>query len=435
MRRVSCRFDRWAGPAYAENHLIATAGQTYLYDGDGKRVEKATTGTPLAPNKLYWYDQAGNSIYETSAAGSELYRYYRFGGLLVAREEANDYVDHYGTDALGNVRYLYSYNQGEDIIDYYPFGGERLIHSTSAGNNTRLFTGKERDSESGLDNTLFRQYSSSLGRWMRPDPAGLAAVDPSNPQSWNRYAYVLNNPLIYVDPNGLDCVYLNGAGTAVDGPNGVDRDSSSGECRDTGGTWFDGTINSNSIATDPNSDWVFAEGVGEATTGNSQYSCGGDSCDKDALSAFANSMTGGSSPTTVSDTSDSLTADQVAILGGVYRNARIIADASDVAACTATGMVVGHGNIPPVASHIGIERAAHGLKSSKTATAAARAYYTATDARFTAAGRFSKVLVPRAAEAIAPVLGTAGKVVSVTGWAVLAYEGYESGKACLQQVK
>ena len=38
---------------------------------------------------------------------------------------------------------------------------------------------------------------------MHPDPAGLAAVDPSNPQSWNRYAYVLNNPLRLVDPQGL----------------------------------------------------------------------------------------------------------------------------------------------------------------------------------------------------------------------------------------
>ncbi|HXN53933.1 MAG TPA: RHS repeat-associated core domain-containing protein [Candidatus Acidoferrum sp.] len=66
------------------------------------------------------------------------------------------------------------------------------------------FTGDERDSESNLDHTQFRQYSSSLGRWMHPDPAGLAAVDPSNPQSWNRYAYVRNNPLALVDPFGLN---------------------------------------------------------------------------------------------------------------------------------------------------------------------------------------------------------------------------------------
>ncbi len=74
------------------------------------------------------------------------------------------------------------------------------------------FTGDERDSESNLDHTQFRQYSSSLGRWMHPDPAGLAAVDPSNPQSWNRYAYVLDDPLDLVDPLGLG---PNGEGPPV----------------------------------------------------------------------------------------------------------------------------------------------------------------------------------------------------------------------------
>jgi hypothetical protein len=51
---------------------------------------------------------------------------------------------------------------------------------------------------------LFREYDLTQGRWMTPDPAGMAAVDPTNPQSWNRYAYVNNNPLKATDPLGLD---------------------------------------------------------------------------------------------------------------------------------------------------------------------------------------------------------------------------------------
>jgi hypothetical protein len=43
---------------------------------------------------------------------------------------------------------------------------------------------------------------------MHPDPAGLAAVDPSNPQSWNRYGYVLNDPTALVDPLALWCVFF-----------------------------------------------------------------------------------------------------------------------------------------------------------------------------------------------------------------------------------
>lgn len=50
---------------------------------------------------------------------------------------------------------------------------------------------------------MFRKQSATQGRWISPDPAGLAAVDPTNPQSWNRYAYVMNNPLSFVDPLGL----------------------------------------------------------------------------------------------------------------------------------------------------------------------------------------------------------------------------------------
>jgi RHS repeat-associated protein len=48
-----------------------------------------------------------------------------------------------------------------------------------------------------------RELHPVQGRWIQPDFAGLSAVDPSNPQTWNRYAYVNNNPLSFVDPSGL----------------------------------------------------------------------------------------------------------------------------------------------------------------------------------------------------------------------------------------
>jgi RHS repeat-associated protein len=64
------------------------------------------------------------------------------------------------------------------------------------------FTGKERDAESGLDNFGARYDSSQFGRFMSPDPL-LNSGRPSNPQTWNRYAYALNNPLNIIDPFGL----------------------------------------------------------------------------------------------------------------------------------------------------------------------------------------------------------------------------------------
>src|SRR5437773_6572363 len=63
------------------------------------------------------------------------------------------------------------------------------------------FTGKERDSESGLDNFGARYFGSSMGRFMSPDPL---AGHTEDPQTLNRYVYVRNNPLNLTDPTGLD---------------------------------------------------------------------------------------------------------------------------------------------------------------------------------------------------------------------------------------
>ncbi len=66
------------------------------------------------------------------------------------------------------------------------------------------FTGQNQDLVSNfLYDFPAREYHPGEGRWLSPDPAGLAAVDLTNPQSWNRYAYVNNSPLNSVDPLGL----------------------------------------------------------------------------------------------------------------------------------------------------------------------------------------------------------------------------------------
>ena len=63
------------------------------------------------------------------------------------------------------------------------------------------FTAKERDTESGLDNFGARYNSSSMGRFMSPDPI-MASARARDPRTWNRYTYVVNNPLRFVDPDG-----------------------------------------------------------------------------------------------------------------------------------------------------------------------------------------------------------------------------------------
>lgn len=99
--------------------------------------------------------------------------------------------------------------------DYLPFGeellagtgGRTLAMGYVGGDNVRQqFTEKERDVETGLDYFLARYYSSIQGRFTSIDPLSAAphlSGAITKPQGWNGYSYSINNPLKYLDPNGL----------------------------------------------------------------------------------------------------------------------------------------------------------------------------------------------------------------------------------------
>ncbi len=85
--------------------------------------------------------------------------------------------------------------------------------------NGYKFTGKERDAESGLDDFGARYYASSLGRFMQADEP-FADQNASDPQSWNVYVNVRNNPLRFSDPTGTTCVTDANGANAHDDRNG-----------------------------------------------------------------------------------------------------------------------------------------------------------------------------------------------------------------------
>ncbi|MGB6199106.1 MAG: hypothetical protein WBF35_06100 [Candidatus Acidiferrales bacterium] len=126
---------------------------------------------------------------------------------------------------------------------------------------------------------------------MSPDPSGLSSADPTDPQQLNLYTYVRNNPLILTDPNGLDCVYLNDQGDAIQN---VDQDSTADECGSDGGYWFNGTVNQATFQYDPNSDWISVQSSdGDGSGGVTQYACSpGNSCGSDSLNAFVTATAG-----------------------------------------------------------------------------------------------------------------------------------------------
>ena len=190
----------------SESRLGHPPGSTasYSYDAFGGRAEKIVGSRTTD----YLYDAFGHASYEVNNLCAPVCidtGFFYLGGQLVAEyKEGLTYFVH--TDHIGSARLVTGLNQTvAQNLDYLPFGEQ---NSTDSGISTHEFTGDIHDAESNLDHAQFRQYSSTLGRWMHPDPAGLAAVDPSNPQSWNRYAYVDDDPLNLTDSSGLYPVCL-----------------------------------------------------------------------------------------------------------------------------------------------------------------------------------------------------------------------------------
>lgn len=179
----------------AENQQTPAAGVTYTYDGDGKRVKKSN-GT------LYWYGVGGEVLTETDLAGNNPTEYVFFAGKRVARRDPSGTVYYLFADHLGSSRVMTDSTGAVCYdADFYPYGGERAVTTTCPQNYK--FTGKERDTEAQNDYFGARFHQSNLNRFMSPDPL-MASAHARNPQTWNRYAYALNNPLRFVDPDGME---------------------------------------------------------------------------------------------------------------------------------------------------------------------------------------------------------------------------------------
>jgi RHS repeat-associated protein len=193
----------------AENRLTQVDSGTtaaYLYDGSGKRVAKTTGGTTVD----YLYDLAGHVVTELNSTGT-WNRVEVFAG--------NTHVATYSGGPTGVTYFAHSDWLGTERArttiagtiyencTSLPFGDN--LQCSSGDISPSHFTGKERDSESNLDNFQARYSGSNLGRFMSPDPSstGGDSVEAESPQSWNMYSYVLNNPLDAIDPDGLDCIY------------------------------------------------------------------------------------------------------------------------------------------------------------------------------------------------------------------------------------
>jgi RHS repeat-associated protein len=189
----------------AENRIISatngTVTTTYVYDALGRRIKKSSGST--ATN--YWFGPSGETAAETDASGNYT-NYIFFGGQRLARNVSGD-IKYYITDHLHSTA-VFADKSGTvlDDNDFYPWGGVVPGVGTTTSNNHYKFTGKERDTESGLDYFGARYYANVTGRFMSPDwaarPTSVPYAEFGDPQSLNLYSYVRNSPIVRVDADG-----------------------------------------------------------------------------------------------------------------------------------------------------------------------------------------------------------------------------------------
>jgi RHS repeat-associated protein len=206
------------------NTTVTSTGSgsgSYAYDGDGRRIKKVwTPAGGTAVTTYYAYDALGQlaAEYSTQAPTST----------------GTSYIF---SDMLGSVRTITSSSKTvTECYDYLPFG--RMLSSSDNGRisvgsivngtfqscypaapdtpDTQLtsateqkFTGKERDAETELDYFGARYYSGAQGRFLSSDNPKFSEV--SDPQSWNLYSYVGNNPIVRVDPLGHNWFDFSGS--------------------------------------------------------------------------------------------------------------------------------------------------------------------------------------------------------------------------------
>lgn len=188
---------------FQDNRLSAVrdAGaliSTYEYNSFGQRTRK-TVGDLIT---LFHYDLQGNLICESAQDGTVLKEYIYLNtlplALIVHGAETKTYFYH--TNHLGTPIALT--NDAGQIAwkaSHGPFGKVNISVSTLE-NNLR-FPGQYFDGETGLHYNWHRYYDSDIGRYLTPDPIGLAG-------GINPFVYAESNPTNYIDPNGLSALWM-----------------------------------------------------------------------------------------------------------------------------------------------------------------------------------------------------------------------------------
>jgi RHS repeat-associated protein len=214
-----------------ENRLVSVPASSnpeqYAYASDNKRIWRRK---PDGTEELYYYGISGqklvtitplvaaNGDFFLTTVDTNLY----FGSRTIVSRGVTVTLDRVGSNRAGGSR-------------YFPYGEEQQV----TAQDRDKFATYYRDSTTGLDYAQNRYYASTLARFMSPDPYQ-ASAGPSDPGSWNRYAYTRGDPVNRIDPSGQSDCLASGEGDSEcvgpqDCPFGYIWSPFGGSCQPQGG--------------------------------------------------------------------------------------------------------------------------------------------------------------------------------------------------------
>ncbi|MBL8181385.1 MAG: RHS repeat protein [Blastocatellia bacterium] len=189
-------------------------GRQFTFNGDNKQtVVKDANNNTIG---RYFYDGEGKRVKKITNSETTIFVY--SNGKLVAeystQTSTSPSISYLMADHLDSPRVLTDANgQVSSRRDFLPFGEDLLagVGSRTSANryssttdSVRLkFTGYQKDTETSLDFAEERIYVGSFGRFTAVDPL-MSSGRSDVPQTWNRYTYCLNNPIVCTDPTGTD---------------------------------------------------------------------------------------------------------------------------------------------------------------------------------------------------------------------------------------
>ncbi len=184
------------------NVLKVDNGSTasYWYDAFNHRVQSVANGTTTE----YAYSLSGQRVASFDGSGNPLTNQVYWGSTPVAYYQGGQ-IHYQHQDWLGTERMRTNSSGGvEGTYQSLPFGDAFTV--SGSDNDPYHFAELDHDTESNTEHAQFRNYSSTQGRWLSPDPYS-GSYSFGDPQSFNRYTYVRNNPLMAVDPSGMKMTF------------------------------------------------------------------------------------------------------------------------------------------------------------------------------------------------------------------------------------